>query len=129
MSNRSNVFSILENFFEAKGKFLTSHEYAEQTDAPIRIQMVRKIFGTWNNLEKLYMARRERSPRDESTNVNEVLAARNEELEAARILAAENLENAEEIEQKNMAESLKAQEEGFKKPEPASTVKVEAKKA
>lgn len=75
MANRTKVLNTLIEYFNEKGRVLKSQEYARETDTPIRIQQIRNIFGSWNRLEKLIMARENAS--EAITDVNEVIAARN----------------------------------------------------
>ena len=83
MANRTKVIETLKQYFDKKGRVLDSQEYSRETDTPIRIQQVRNIFGSWNRMEKLLMARETRGDSDANTDVNEVIAARNKELSDA----------------------------------------------
>lgn len=80
MANRTKVIETLKQYFDKKGRVLNSQEYSRETDTPIRIQQVRNIFGSWNRMEKLLMARELRTAPDVITDVEEVLAARNKTL-------------------------------------------------
>jgi len=74
MSRRSEMVEILDNYFKEQGKIFDVMEYKYSEDVPIRPGVLRKVFGSWGRLEKIIMARRERST--SPTNVDEVLAAR-----------------------------------------------------
>lgn len=111
MANRTKVLETLKMYFEKKGRVLSPQEYSRETDTPIRIQQVRNIFGSWNKLEKLLMARESRVDTDAITDVNEVLAARNKALydEAAQWRAASENQDAKalrEAEAQHVAEVL-----------------------
>ena len=80
MANRTKVIETLKQYFDNKGRVLSVQEYSRETDTPIRIQQVRNIFGSWNKLEKLLMARELRTAPDVITDVNDVIAARNKAL-------------------------------------------------
>jgi len=92
MANRKKVLETLDLYFKTKGRVLRPQEYARETDTPIRLQQVRNIFGTWNRMEKLLMAR-DRLDQDAITDVNEVIAARNRALNEARLQWIEASEN------------------------------------
>lgn len=78
MANRTKVLETLDQYFKTKkGRILTSQEYARETDTPIRLQQVRNIFGSWNRMEKLLMAKESREDLGAITDVNEIIAARN----------------------------------------------------
>lgn len=92
MANRTKVLETLRDYFNTKGRVLTAQEYSRETDTPVRIQQIRNIFGCWNRMEKLIMAR-ERRGSDAPTNVNDIIAERNKALNDARnqwIEASEN---------------------------------------
>jgi membrane glycosyltransferase len=90
MANRTKVLETLDQYFKDKGRIMKSNEYARETDTPIRLQQVRNIFGSWNRVEKLLMAREARSAPEPTTNVNEVIAEANakalDELKAAQAI-------------------------------------------
>ena len=82
MANRTKVLDTLYNYMKTKGHVLNSQEYSRETDTPVRIQQIRNIFGSWNRLEKLLMAREAAKA---ITDVDAVLKARNDAaLEAAK---------------------------------------------
>lgn len=92
MANRTKVLETLDNYFKSKGRILNAQEYARETDTPVRLQQIRNIYGCWNRMEKLLMAR-DRQDQDAITDVNEVIAARNRAANEAReqwIAASEN---------------------------------------
>lgn len=110
MANRKKVLETLDQYFKTKGRVLNSQEYARETDTPIRLQQVRNIFGCWNRMEKLLMAR-DRVDQDAITNVNDVLAARNKALNEERLRWIEASENQDakalrEAEAQYVAEKL-----------------------
>lgn len=76
MANRTKVLDTLEKYFQTKGRVLNAQEYARETDTPIRLQQVRNIFGTWNKVEKLLMAR-EQDTDGQITDVDALIAERN----------------------------------------------------
>lgn len=45
---RSTVIEALREYFILKGKVLTCEEYKNADNAPIRFQIVKRTFGTWN---------------------------------------------------------------------------------
>ncbi len=77
MANRTKVLDTMDQYFKTKGRILNPQEYSRETDTPIRLQQVRNIFGTWNKMEKLLMAREANATSDQITDVNDVIAARN----------------------------------------------------
>ncbi len=111
MANRTKVLETLDTYFKEKGRVLTSQEYSREEDTPIRLQQVRNIFGSWNRLEKLLMARESRTTSGQATDVNEVIAARNKALNeaAAQWKAASENQDAKalrEAEAQVVAETL-----------------------
>lgn len=99
MANRTKVLETLDEYFKTKkGRILTSQEYSRETDTPIRIQQIRNIFGSWNRMEKLLMAKESREDLA-TTNVNDVIAARNAALNEARLqwLAASENQDAKAL--------------------------------
>ncbi len=76
MANRAKVLETLDQYFETKGRVLKQQEYIREVNPPIRLQQIRNIFGCWNTMEKLLMARRQRDE-DAITDVSQVLEARN----------------------------------------------------
>jgi hypothetical protein len=110
MANRTRVIDTLKEYFQSKGRVLSAQEYARETDTPIRLQQVRNIFGSWNKVEKLLMARE--AP-DAITNVDEVLEARNKAAYEAAKQWREASENQDakalrEAEAQHIAEVLAA---------------------
>lgn len=83
MASKTKVLDTLVAYFKEKGRVLTVQEYARETDTPIRLQQVRNIFGSWNKVEKLIMAREGRTAPDAITDIDDVLAARNKTLSDA----------------------------------------------
>jgi hypothetical protein len=111
MANRTKVLETLNEYFKAKGRVLKAQEYARETDTPIRLQQVRNVFGTWNKMEKLLMARDERIGSDQITDVDDVIAARNKsawEAQQAWKAASENQDKKalREAEAQHVAEKL-----------------------
>lgn len=109
MANRTKVIETLEEYFKKKGRILNAQEYARETDTPIRLQQVRNIFGSWNKVEKLLMAREYNS--DQITNVDELIAARNKAAWEATQQWREASENQDkkarrEAEAQHVAETL-----------------------
>lgn len=99
MANRTKVLETLDEYFKTKkGRILTSQEYSRETDTPIRIQQIRNIFGSWNRMEKLLMAKESREDLA-TTNVNDVIAARNAALNEERLkwLAASENQDAKAL--------------------------------
>jgi len=75
MSNsKTRAIQTLAEYFETKGRVMSRQEYTRETDTPIRFQQLVTLFGSWNKVEKLLMAR---EARDAITNIDEVLAAKN----------------------------------------------------
>src|SRR6476646_8400585 len=93
MVQRTKAIDSLNSYFKTKGRVLTSQEYSRETDTPIRIQQVRNIFGSWNRMEKLLMARDKRTAEAPITDVNEVINARNEAAYEAAKMWREASEN------------------------------------
>jgi hypothetical protein len=92
MANTRKALEILDAYFKTKGHVLNSQEYSHETDVPIRLQQVRNIFGSWNRLEKLLMAK-DRIEEEGITDLQGVLDARNKAANDARnqwIEASEN---------------------------------------
>lgn len=111
MASKTKVLETLEKYFEQKGRVLKSQEYARETDAPIRIQQIRNIFGCWNRMEKLLMARDARNAPDAITDIDDVLAARNKAMYEADKQWREASENQDkkarrEAEAQHVAEVL-----------------------
>lgn len=105
MASKTLVLRTLADYFNTKGRVLTSQEYARETDTPIRIQQVRNIFGSWNRVEKLLMARDGRTAPDAITNVDELIAERN----AAAWEAAKQWKEASENQDKKARREAEAQ--------------------
>ena len=80
MANKTEAFETLKAYFETKGRVLNALEYARETDAPIRFQSVKAMFGGWKRLEKLLMS--DETPAG-ATDIDAVLRARNEAAAAA----------------------------------------------
>ena len=111
MASKTKVLETLKQYFDKKGSVLKPLEYSRETDTPIRIQQVRNIFGSWNRMEKLLMARESRTGPDVITDVNEVIALRNKALydEAAAWREASEDQDAKalrEAEAQHIAEVL-----------------------
>lgn len=85
----------LVGYFKTKGRVLKAQEYSLEMDTPIRIQQIRNIYGSWNTMEKLIMARL-RSNRPAITDVNDVIAARNRADEEQRLEVQKAGEDQEE---------------------------------
>lgn len=112
MANRTKVLTTLDEYFKSKGRVLKAQEYARETDTPIRLQQIRNIFGNWNRMEKLLMAR-DRVDQDAITDVNEVIAERNRLANEARLQWIEASENQDakalrEAQAQHVAEKLAA---------------------
>ena len=113
MASKTKVLETLESYFKTKGRVLKAQEYSRETDTPIRLQQVRNVFGTWNRMEKLLMARDARTAPDAITDIEDVLAARNKALFEADKAWKEASENQDkkaqrEAEAQHIAEILTA---------------------
>ena len=113
MASRTKVLETLIEYFKEKGRVLKSQESSRETDTPIRIQQIRNIFGSWNRMEKLIMAREQRGAPEATTDVNEVIAAREAGLYEAQKQWKEASENQDkkaerEAEAQVVAEELAA---------------------
>lgn len=105
MANRTKVIETLDTYFKKKGRVLNAQEYSRETDTPIRVQQVRNIFGTWNKMEKLIMARDARTAPEAITDIEDVLAAKN----AAAYEAAKQWREASENQDKKARREAEAQ--------------------
>lgn len=98
MSRNTKAIETLRTYFEQKGRVMSAQEYSRQTDTPIRLQVLRAMFGSWNKVEKLVMAR---TASDAITDIDDVLAARNRaasEADAQWRAASENQDKKAERE-------------------------------
>tara|TARA_B100000085_G_C18507561_1_gene498178 strand:- start:302 stop:565 length:264 start_codon:yes stop_codon:yes gene_type:complete len=48
--NRMIIINQLGEYFQKKGKYLELDEYNKQSDAPIRAQMVKRVFNSWSRM-------------------------------------------------------------------------------
>jgi hypothetical protein len=48
--NRMKIINQLGEYFQKKGKYLDLDEYNKQSDAPIRAQMVKRVFNSWSRM-------------------------------------------------------------------------------
>ena len=48
--NRMRIINQLGEYFQKKGKYLELDEYNKQSDAPIRAQMVKRVFNSWSRM-------------------------------------------------------------------------------
>ena len=48
--NRIRIINQLGEYFQKKGKYLELDEYNKQSDAPIRAQMVKRVFNSWSRM-------------------------------------------------------------------------------
>ena len=48
--NRMKIINQLGEYFQKKGKYLELDEYNKQSDAPIRAQMVKRVFNSWSRM-------------------------------------------------------------------------------
>lgn len=111
MASKTKAIETLAEYFKEKGRVLSYQEYSRELDTPIRVQQIRSMFGTWNKVEKLLMAREGRTAPDVITDIDDVLAARNKaaaELEASWKEASENQDKKarREAEAQVVAETL-----------------------
>ena len=44
------IINQLGEYFQKKGKYLDLDEYNKQSDAPIRAQMVKRVFNSWSRM-------------------------------------------------------------------------------
>ena len=44
------IINQLGEYFQKKGKYLELDEYNKQSDAPIRAQMVKRVFNSWSRM-------------------------------------------------------------------------------
>lgn len=113
MSQRTEAIETLAKYFEEKGSVLNAYEYSRETDTPIRFHVLKKMFGSWSQVERL-MARREyRHDNGPETDVDAVLEARHEsarQLENQWKEASENQDEKarREAEAQAVAEKLTA---------------------
>lgn len=47
------LINTLREYFTSKGGFMTVEEYKEATDAPYRIQIIKRTIGTWPRLKNI----------------------------------------------------------------------------
>lgn len=53
MTQRTQVAYQLAAYFEHKGHILSVTEYQKETDVPIRLAVVKRVFGSWNRMENI----------------------------------------------------------------------------
>lgn len=51
--SKAGITSILREYFEEKGKFMTYEEYLQSTDKPVRPHLIKRYVGNWNKLQNL----------------------------------------------------------------------------
>ncbi|RZK45215.1 MAG: hypothetical protein EOO61_00735 [Hymenobacter sp.] len=103
MVNRSKALKTLTDYFETKGRVLTSLEYSRETDTPMELRQVKAYFGSWKLMEKLLMANdANKAPATNGLNVDALIKARNEAANEAANQWKEASEN----------QDVKAQREG-----------------
>ena len=44
------IINQLGEYFQKKGKYFELDEYNKQSDAPIRAQMVKRVFNSWSRM-------------------------------------------------------------------------------
>lgn len=104
MSQRSKAVELLSEYFEKKGDILTPKQYKVEKDTPIRLEAVKRTFGTWSRMEKIVRAfdARNKNRPEPVTNAREIIAEQNR-------LAAEHEEMiraiGEDVEQKVQREA------------------------
>jgi hypothetical protein len=79
MSQRSKAIELLAEYFDEKGEILDPVQYKHETDTPIRLGQVKRIFGNWSRMEKIvraFDARNKNRPAP-STNAREIIAETN----------------------------------------------------
>jgi len=111
MLNKVKVHKALKEYFETKGRVLTPQEYARETDTPVRVQEVKRIFGTWARMENTIMATDNKAAPTSGLNVDALLKERNESANAAANQWKEASENQDvkarrEAEAQAVAETL-----------------------
>ncbi len=75
MSQRTKTIETLSEYFETKGGILNPKQYKLEKDTPIRLEAIKKIFGTWSRMEKIVRALDARNKnRPEPTNARKILA-------------------------------------------------------
>lgn len=110
MSKRNEAYVQLKTYFEEKGRVLTAQEYSRETDTPIRFRVLKNLFGSWSQVERL-MRREFREDNGPETDIAEVLAARNNKINEAQdiwVQASENQDkkSAREAEAQALGEKL-----------------------
>lgn len=53
MTKKTVIIEDLKAYFDSKGGFMEMNEYKEATDAPIRFQNIKRVFGSWNRLRSI----------------------------------------------------------------------------
>lgn len=99
MTKRTHTAHILAAYFEEKGHIFSQHEYKEAKDAPVRLAIVKKTFGSWNRMETIVrgfnIRNQQRDEREPLSDVDEVIrnnAAAETEYAEKMKAASENLE-------------------------------------
>lgn len=92
MSQRQEAYVKLKAYFEEKGRVLTAQEYSREEDTPIRFRVLKNLFGSWSQVEKL-MRRELREDNGPETNIQEVLEKRNADANASINMWKEASEN------------------------------------
>lgn len=82
MSQRSKAIEVLSDYFDEKGEILSPKEYKKETDAPIRLEIVKRTFGTWSRMEKIVRAfdARNKNRPEPSTDADKIIAEQNKKL-------------------------------------------------
>lgn len=82
MSQRSKATEILSDYFDEKGEILSPKDYKKETDAPIRLEIVKRTFGTWSRMEKIVRAfdARNKNRPEPSTDADKIIAEQNKKL-------------------------------------------------
>lgn len=62
MTTKLQTIETLEAFLSEnfEGRVISQSEYMKAEDAPIRIQVLRRNFGSWNKIAKILLARQKR---------------------------------------------------------------------
>lgn len=79
MSQRSKAIETLSEYFETKGEILSPQQYRKEKDTPIRLEAVKRTFGTWSRMEKIVRAfdARNKNRPEPTTDAREVIAEQN----------------------------------------------------
>lgn len=79
MSQRTKAIELLSEYFEQKGEILNPKQYKMEKDTPIRLENVKRVFGTWSRMEKIVRAfdARNKNRPEPTTDADAVIAEQN----------------------------------------------------